>query len=354
VSGLLILLPLMALIPAFIAKHRGQGFWTFYVFGLLLWIVAVPVALFSKDKRRRCPHCVEVIHAQATACPHCQRDVTEHTEIKEPPQVTQIAAPQVVTASPPEPPEPTPMPSSAAAQPAPSLVEASEKRKPRNKRKVWIGAIALAILALVVGIAVSSHKGNTSGAGSNDSAAAATSNPTSAAHKSCSSYKGAKPRGCLSKTGFACASYGSAKPNDCFSAAQLRSRAAAKLARARAAARARAQAVAAAKAQAAADAAANAWHRGYNQQDENVYWKWVKGNSCAAYTSNGCWHVEVITRDGCASYVAVNANEYANGQIINSLLDNQGYGIPAQTPRLFELDADQNGVTAADVKIDCV
>ena len=63
-SGVLVLLPLMALIPAIIAKRRGLGFWTFYVFGLLLWIVAVPVALFSKDKRRRCRHCMEVVHAR--------------------------------------------------------------------------------------------------------------------------------------------------------------------------------------------------------------------------------------------------------------------------------------------------
>jgi hypothetical protein len=344
----------MALIPAFIAKRRGLGFWTFYVFGLLLWIVAVPVALFSKDKRRRCPHCMEVVHAEASACPHCQRDIGENAAVNEPAQEAPIDASPVVAS----PVVTSPVvPISSPEQPAPSIVANADTGEPRSKRKVWITAIALAILALIVGIAVSSHKGNSSSGGSNDSAAAATGNPTSTARvapRSCTSFKGAKPRGCLSHTGFTCSSYGPAKPNDCYSAAQLRTRAAAKLAARRAAARARARAVADAKAQAAADAAANAWHQGYNQQDENVYWKWVNDKSCAAYTSNGCWHVEVITRDGCSSYVAVNANEYANGSIINSLLDNQGYGIPPQTPRLFELDADQNGVTAGDVKIECV
>jgi len=64
--------------------------------------------------------------------------------------------------------------------------------------------------------------------------------------------------------------------------------------------------------------------------------------------------VVVITRDGCPSYVAVNANEYsAGGSIVNSLLDNQGYGIPAETTRVFELDADPNGATASEVHIDC-
>ena len=38
----------LALVPALIARRKGQGFWTFYVFGLLLWIVAVPVALLVR------------------------------------------------------------------------------------------------------------------------------------------------------------------------------------------------------------------------------------------------------------------------------------------------------------------
>ena len=85
-----------------------------------------------------------------------------------------------------------------------------------------------------------------------------------------------------------------------------------------------------------------------------MYWRWVNGGSCQDFAQDGCWHVEVITRDGCPSYVAVNANEYStSGTIINSLLDNQGYGIPPKTKRLFELDADSNGDKAGNVSIDC-
>jgi len=115
----------------------------------------------------------------------------------------------------------------------------------------------------------------------------------------------------------------------------------------------RAQEAAAARAEAARIAAANAWHKGYNQQDENVYWKWVNSGSCQDFVQDGCWHVAVITRDGCSSYVGVNANEYQGGSIVGQLLDNQGYGIPAKTPRVFELDADSGGVKAGDVSIDC-
>jgi hypothetical protein len=128
---------------------------------------------------------------------------------------------------------------------------------------------------------------------------------------------------------------------------------AAKIARAKARAAARRERAAAA-AHAAAVAAANRWHRGYTQQDDNVFWQWRSGGSCADYVQNGCWHVAVITRYGCSSYVAVNANEYQNGAIVNQLLDNQGYGIPPKTVRIFELDSDSAGsATADDVSIDC-
>ena len=120
---------------------------------------------------------------------------------------------------------------------------------------------------------------------------------------------------------------------------------AAKIARERARERARAHA--------AYVATANRWHRGYIKQDGNVYWRWRDGLSCADYVSNGCWHVEVTTRNGCSSYVAVNANEYRGNAIINALLDNQGFGIPPKTPRIFELDADAGNVSAGDVQIDC-
>jgi hypothetical protein len=134
----------------------------------------------------------------------------------------------------------------------------------------------------------------------------------------------------------------------------------AKARRAAAAARRRARArAAAARRRAAAHAAylraANAWHASYTRQDDNVYWKWDDNGDCKEYAVNGCWHVVVITRLGCPSYVAVNANEYQNGSIVNQLLDNQGYGIPPKTPRVFELDSDSSSGdnTAGDVTIDC-
>jgi hypothetical protein len=111
----------------------------------------------------------------------------------------------------------------------------------------------------------------------------------------------------------------------------------------------------------AAVRAANAWHEGYDlaPQDEYgssgpVYVKWVSGLACAPYMGeDGCWHLQVIARDGCPSYVGAEANEYLGGKVVGSLLDNNGTGLPPKTPIAFELDADQPGVTADDLKISC-
>lgn len=228
-----------------------------------------------------------------------------------------------------------------------------------HKRASLIPAAMFAFFAVAI-IAGAVSGGSTDPAPPTAAAAAVTTTAKVAAPpRACGSYiRTHRPQSCLSKDGFVCSSYNaSSRPNDCLTTAQLRVRF--RIAKARALAAAKARAVAAAraaaraKAQAVAYAAANAWHQGYTQQDSNVYWKWVSGGNCAAYSSKGCWHVDVITRDGCPSYVAVNANEYAGGSIINSLLDNQGFGIPAKTARLFELDADQSNVTARDVVIDC-
>jgi hypothetical protein len=195
------------------------------------------------------------------------------------------------------------------------------------------------------------------------------SSKKAAAPRQCSSYHGAtRPQSCIPGTGLACSHYPSARPDECFTPAQRRAQALqakrqARIAkaRARAAAKVRAQAAAKArarvKAHAVAVAAANVWHQGYESQDNNVYWRWSNDGSCADY-SNGCWHVEVITRYGCQSYVGVQANEYQGSSIIGDLLDNNGNGIPPKTSEMFELDADSSGpsadqLKAGDVKVTC-
>lgn len=78
----IVVLALAALIPATIVSRktpsrRVESFLTYYVFGLLLLVVAIPVAIWvAKDERvRRCPVCAETIRVEATVCPHCNRDL---------------------------------------------------------------------------------------------------------------------------------------------------------------------------------------------------------------------------------------------------------------------------------------
>jgi hypothetical protein len=107
---------------------------------------------------------------------------------------------------------------------------------------------------------------------------------------------------------------------------------------------------------AAATLQANAWHKGYTGpfgDNLDIYFRWRKDLSCAAYALNGCWRIEVITSHGC-SYLEVDSNEMQGGAIIGSLLANQT-NVPPKTPVLFELDADTSGsgVTASAPSFTC-
>ena len=74
----LILLLLIALIPAYIAERKGRSFFQWYIYALLLWIVALPASLLisptekaqehqQKERGyRKCPYCAELIKQAAT------------------------------------------------------------------------------------------------------------------------------------------------------------------------------------------------------------------------------------------------------------------------------------------------
>lgn len=79
---------ILGLIPAVIARHKGRSFVGFWIYGTLLFIVALPHALLMKpDTRvvearqleggshRKCPHCAEIIRIEAKVCRFCGRDV---------------------------------------------------------------------------------------------------------------------------------------------------------------------------------------------------------------------------------------------------------------------------------------
>jgi len=64
----------IGVIPAMVAKNKGRSFFGWYIYGVLLFIVALPHSLIMKSKYQ-CPHCKSNIDPQATVCPKCSRDI---------------------------------------------------------------------------------------------------------------------------------------------------------------------------------------------------------------------------------------------------------------------------------------
>jgi len=75
-------------IPAAIAKSKGRSFFTWWVYGALLFIVALIHSLvINKDIRAiedamqnegfvRCPYCAEMVKTEAVKCKHCGSDIS--------------------------------------------------------------------------------------------------------------------------------------------------------------------------------------------------------------------------------------------------------------------------------------
>lgn len=85
----LVIAVFLGLIPAVIAYQKGRDFFDWWVFGWLLFIVALPAALLLKPNIaeletrqleqgtvKRCPYCAELVKCEARVCKHCGRDVT--------------------------------------------------------------------------------------------------------------------------------------------------------------------------------------------------------------------------------------------------------------------------------------
>jgi hypothetical protein len=75
-------------LPAFIAQGKGRSFFGWWIYGMLLFIVALPHSLIIKENKaaieevaiadggKYCPFCAEIVKAAALKCKHCGSDLT--------------------------------------------------------------------------------------------------------------------------------------------------------------------------------------------------------------------------------------------------------------------------------------
>lgn len=68
---------ILGIVPAFIAGYKGRNFGAWYVYGVLLFPIALIHSFFltSYIGMVKCPYCMSLVDGQATICKHCRSEL---------------------------------------------------------------------------------------------------------------------------------------------------------------------------------------------------------------------------------------------------------------------------------------
>jgi len=97
------------------------------------------------------------------------------------------------------------------------------------------------------------------------------------------------------------------------------------------------------------------WYpKGYKEwsEDSSLAWRWSSGGSCQL--GDSCWHVKVISKDGCPSSLYVEMNELDSGGNVVDYTNATVSGIGAGQTAILELSTyNSNSSTGQLTKISC-